>query len=104
MDGLDELARSMLARCASHGHSVVELGDRHAQEALRAELRRLARHWRMRVRTVAHSDRVAVARIDEQPWDDDERTAIQRVNETLNHTADQQEAGPPPVDTTPDGE
>lgn len=104
MDGIDELARSMLARCASHGHSVVELDDRHAQEALRAELRRLARQWRMRVRTVAQGDRVAVARLDEQPWDDDERAAIQRVNETLSRTADQQEAGPPPDDTTPEDE
>lgn len=43
MDGIDELAQSMLARCASHGHSVAEVADRHAQEALRAELRRLAR-------------------------------------------------------------
>ena len=87
-----------------HGHSIVELDDRHAQQALRAELRRLARHWRMRVRTVAQGDRVAVARVDEQPWDDDERAAIQRVNETLRRTADQQKAGPPPDDTTPDGE
>ena len=41
MDATDELAQSMLARCASHGHSAAEVADRHAQEALRAELRRL---------------------------------------------------------------
>jgi hypothetical protein len=31
MDGIDELAQSMLARCASHGYSVAEVEDRHAQ-------------------------------------------------------------------------
>jgi hypothetical protein len=86
MDGIDELAQSMLARCASHGHSVAEVADRHAQEALRAELRRLARRWQLRIRTVARHDRVGVTRIDEQPWDDDERAAIERVNDTLADT------------------
>ena len=86
MDGIDELAQSMLARCASHGHSVAEVADRHAQDALRAELRRLARRWQLRIRTVARDDRVGVARIDEQPWDDDERAAIQRVNDALGDT------------------
>ena len=88
MDGIDELAQSMLARCASHGHSVAEIADRNAQEALRAELRRLARQWQERIRTVARDDRVGVARIDEQPWDDDERAAIQRVNDALGDTFD----------------
>jgi hypothetical protein len=83
MDGIDELAASMLARCASHGHSVVEVDDRHAQEALRSELRRLARQWRLRIRTIARDGRVAVARIDQQPWDDDDRAAIQRVDDAL---------------------
>ena len=86
MDGIDELAQSMLARCASHGHSVAEVTDRHAQEALRAELRRLARQWRLRIRTVARGDRVGVTRIDEQPWDDDEHAAIERVNDALGDT------------------
>lgn len=89
MDGIDELAQSMLARCASHGHSVAEVADHHAQEALRAELRRLAREWQLRIRTVARDDRVAVARIDEQPWDDDERAAIARVNDALGDTFDE---------------
>ena len=86
MDGINELAQSMLARCASHGHSVAEVTDRHAQDALRAELRRLARQWQLRIRTVARDNRVGVARIDEQPWDDDERAAIQRVNDALGDT------------------
>ena len=85
MDGIDELAQSMLARCASHGHSVAEVADRHAQDALRAELRRLARQWRLRIRTVARGDRVGVMRIDEQPWDD-ERAAIERVDDALGDT------------------
>jgi len=89
MDGIDELAQSMLARCASHGPSVAEVADRHAQEALRAELRRLARQWQLRIRTVARDDRVGVMRIDEQPWDDDERAAIQRVNDALGDTFDE---------------
>lgn len=38
MTGIDDLAQSMLVRCASHGHSVAEVADRHAQKALRAEL------------------------------------------------------------------
>ena len=86
MDSIDELAQSMLARCASHGYSVAEVADRHAQEALRAELRRLARPGRLRIRTVARDDRVGVTRIDEQPWDDDERAAIERVNDALGDT------------------
>ena len=86
MDDIDALAQSMLARCASHGHCVAEVTDRHAQEALRAELRRLARQWRLRIRTVARDDRVGVTRIDEHPWDDDERAAIERVNDTLGDT------------------
>ena len=53
MTGIDDLAQSMLARCASHGHSVAEVADRHAQEALRAELWRLAHQWQLRIRTVA---------------------------------------------------
>ena len=99
MDGIDELAQSMLARCASHGYSVVELHDRHAQDALRAELRRLARQWRLRIRTVANGDRVGVARIDEQPWDDDERTAIAGVSDAFSQAADEPEAIRPPDDT-----
>lgn len=83
MESIDETAQAMLARCASNGYSVVEVDDRHVQEALRAELRRLAREWRLRVRTVAKPDRVLVARIDEQPWDDDEETAVRKLDETL---------------------
>lgn len=98
MDGMDELAHSMLARCASHGHSVVELDDRHAQEALRAELRRLARQWRLRIRTVAKGNRVGVARIDEQPWDDDERAAVARVSDAFSQAADEPDALEPPDD------
>jgi hypothetical protein len=49
-------------------------------------LRRLARQWQLRIRTVARDDRVGVMRIDEQPWDDDERAAIQRVNDALADT------------------
>ena len=102
MDGIDELAQSMLASCASHGYSVVELDDRHAQEALRAELRRLARQWRLRIRTVAKGDRVAVARIDEQPWDDDQRAAIARVSDAFSQAADEPQASRPPDDTASD--
>lgn len=63
---IDETSQAMLARCASNGYSVVEVENRHIQEALRAELRRLARmapadsHRRK-------ADRVLVVRIDEQP-------------------------------------
>ena len=60
MDGIDELAQWMLARCASHGHSIAEVADRHAHEALRAELCRLARQWQLRIRTVARDGRVGV--------------------------------------------
>jgi hypothetical protein len=49
-------------------------------------LRRLARQWRLRIRTVVRDDRVGVMRIDEQPWDDDERAAIERVNDALGDT------------------
>ena len=38
-----EVAQSMLVGCASHGVSIVEIDERHEQEALRSELRRLAR-------------------------------------------------------------
>jgi hypothetical protein len=38
-----EVAQSMLVGCASHGVSIVEIDERHEQEALRSQLRRLAR-------------------------------------------------------------
>jgi hypothetical protein len=75
-----------LHRNQDGSHSVAAVADRHAQEALRAELRRLARQWQLRIRTVARDDRVGVTRIDEHPWDDDERAAIQRVNDALGGT------------------
>ena len=78
----------MLARCASHGFSIVDIDERHEQEALRSELRRLARQWRVRIRTVARAGRVGgVVRLDEQPRNDDERTVIGRVNDALGETS-----------------
>jgi hypothetical protein len=71
----------------SHGHSIAEVADRHAQDALRAESRRLARQWQLRIRTVVRDDRVGVTRIDEHPWDYDERAAIQRVNDALGDSS-----------------
>jgi ribosome maturation factor RimP len=56
-----------LAGCASqqHGFSIVDIDERHKQEALRSELRRLARQWRVRIRTVARAGRVGAVRLDE---------------------------------------
>jgi hypothetical protein len=103
MDAVDELAQSMIARCAVHGYSVAEVDDRHVQEALRSQLRRLARRWQLRIRTVARRDRVMVARVNHQPWDDDEREAVRKIDQALGVIYhDPQETGQPPNDTAAD--
>lgn len=66
---LDELAQSMFARCAAEGQAAVDIADRHEAEALRAELRRLAREFDLHVRTVAVDGRVVMTRGDDMPWD-----------------------------------
>ena len=86
----------MLARCASHGFSI-DIDERHEQQALRSELRRPARQWRVRIRTVARAGRFGgVVRLDEQPWDDDERAVIDRVNDALGETSNGSWALPRP--------
>lgn len=66
---LDELVQSMIARCAAQGQATVDIDDRHEAEALRAELRSLARALEMRVRTMYRDGRLTVIRLDDQPWD-----------------------------------
>lgn len=70
MDHLDELAESMFARCASEGQAAAPVASRHEAEALRAELRRLAREFGLHVRTLHRDDRVVLVRGDDMPWDD----------------------------------
>lgn len=84
MDGLDELAQALIARCAAEGQSATDVPDRHYAEALRAELRRLARDLDMHVRTLHDEGRVLVVRTDAMPWDPTDAEVAERFGRLLS--------------------
>jgi hypothetical protein len=84
VDSLDDLDESMFARCASEGQAAASVASRHEAEALRAELRRLAREFGLHVGTLHRDDRVILVRGDDMPWDDTDA----QVTETFPRLVD----------------
>lgn len=82
-DHIDALAQELLARTTAQGHAVVDIENRHEAEALRAEVRRLARSFRLRIVTLYQGGRVVVGRRDDMPWDPDPAEAAQRFAEAV---------------------
>lgn len=80
---IDDRAQSMIARCAAAGQATVDIDDRHEAEALRAELRRLARTLEMHVRTIYQDGRLTVLRLDDQPWDPSQAEAAETVAQAI---------------------
>lgn len=83
MRDLDELAQALVARCAAEGQAATEVPDRHYAEALRAELRRLARDLDMHVRTLHDEGRVLVVRTDAMPWDPTDAEVAERFERLI---------------------
>jgi len=91
MDAIEQAAQDILSELSTTNVVYIhDLDDRHAREALRAELRRLAREWDMRIRTRVYDDRdhapadepsvLGVLRVSDAPWDDPhERAVTKRV-------------------------
>jgi hypothetical protein len=59
LDTAEEATPTEIERRAARmlGDLAARVADRHARDALRAELRRLAREWDLRIRTWAYGDR-----------------------------------------------
>lgn len=83
MRDIDGTAQTMFSRCMAEGQAVVDGWDnRHEGEAVRAELRRLSRNFKVRIAThySESSGRVIVARADGMPWDATEEEVADRVS------------------------
>lgn len=89
MADIESVALDVMGDVITEGVVFVrDLPDRHAREALRAELRRLAREWGVRIRTRVYLDHdasdtdeplvIGVFRVNDQPWDDPLRRAIDK--------------------------
>ena len=94
MHAIDALAHDVLARLSTEWVVCVPTPDRHAREALRDEVRRLAREWGVEVRTGVYLDvnvgrdseplLVVVCRTDELPWDLPHDEAMRRLVDSLD--------------------
>lgn len=89
MRDLDELAQALIARCAAEGQAATDVPDRHYAEALRAELRRLARDLDMHVRTLHSEGRVVVVRTDAMPWDPTDAEAAEQIADYIAGRSDE---------------
>lgn len=90
MDDLDELAQALIARCAAEGQAATDVSDRHYAEALRAELRRLARDLDMHVRTLHDEGRVVVVRTEAMPWDPTDADVARRFRQLVEDGEDEE--------------
>jgi hypothetical protein len=67
-------AQQMFEECLTDGQSVRAMAEKPAADAIRGELRRLARAQGVRIRTAWFDQTVAVVRLDAQVWSDDAAT------------------------------
>jgi hypothetical protein len=87
-DEFELLEARMLDQLASNGVCNVRVSERCAREGLRAELRRLAREWDLRIRSRIYRDRdhkpdaealiVSALRVTDMPWDDPRQCTINK--------------------------